>query len=851
MRNINLFDLWATLSLDTSRYEQGIANARGLATKFAGGLKSGLMTAANLSAKTLAIAGKEAFNFVKTSVSVGKAFDSSMSQVAATMGTTVDQIGELRDFAMEMGSKTAFSASQAADALNYMALAGYDSETSMSMLPNVLNLAAAGGMELARASDMITDTQSALGLTIDETSQLVDKMAKASSKTNTSVSQLGDAMLTVGGTAKNLAGGTTELAQVLGLLADNGTKGAEGGTALRNIILSLSAPTKTAKDTIEELGVEIFDDSGKMRDLQSIFSDFNSSLSEMSQGKQTQTLNKIFNKVDLKSVNALLATSTDRWNEVAAEIDAATGAAQDMADTQLDNLTGNITIFQSALEGAQIVMSDQLTPTLNKFVKFGSDGISKLTEGFKSGGLSGAMKEFKGVLSSGLTMVIDMLPDLITVRADIITALTEGLIDNIPTLVDAALTIIDERLVTELIRGIPDFIKSLAKGIDTVIKTLPDLMDTVVDVVDIIADVLIDSLPILVESVLTLTDKLIEFVLKPENLEKLVEMSAKLIISVAGALLAAAPKLLTGIGKIIKTVVDYVVNTDWAKLGRGLLDNINGALTKASSKLLKWWDGWSQEIGKYAVIAWNGVVETWSGVGQWFADRWHDIQNAYSTIGEWFSEAFTGAADNVRSAFADIGSFFTGIWEGIQGTFSNVSTWFRNTFQNAWDGIRNVFTPVGETFNGIGNSILNGLRSIVNNLISGINSVITIPFNGLNSALRGIRDIDIIGQKPFSWIGEIQVPQIPYLARGGVLKKGQMAFLEGQGDEAIIPLSQNTEWIDKVAERLSERSQNIQYSFNIHIDKMGSTSDDDIEQFAEKLMNIMTEKSVRGGYALS
>lgn len=842
--------MWATLSLDTSRYEQGIANARDLATKFAGGLKSGLMTAANLSVKTLAIAGKEAFNFAKTSVSVGEAFDSSMSQVAATMGTTVDQIGELRDFAMEMGSKTAFSASQAAGALNYMALAGYDSETSMSMLPNVLNLAAAGGMELARASDMITDTQSALGLTIDETSQLVDKMAKAYSKTNTSVSQLGDAMLTVGGTAKNLAGGTTELAQVLGLLADNGTKGAEGGTALRNIILSLSAPTKTAKDTIEELGVEIFDDSGKMRDLQSIFSDFNSSLSKMSQGEQTQTLSKIFNKVDLKSVNALLATSTDRWNEVAAEIDAATGAAQDMADTQLDNLTGNITIFQSALEGAQIVMSDQLTPTLNKFVKFGSDGISKLTEGFKSGGLSGAMKEFKGVLSSGLTMVIDMLPDLITVSADIITALAEGLIDNIPTLVDAALTII-ERLVPELIRGIPDFIKSLAKGIDTVIKTLPDLMDTVVDVVDIIADVLIDSLPILVESVLTLTDKLIEFVLKPENLEKLVEMSAKLIISVAGALLAAAPKLLTGIGKIIKTVVDYVVNTDWAKLGKGLLDNINGALTKASSKLSKWWDGWSQEIGKYAVIAWNGVVETWSGVGQWFADRWHDIQNAYSTIGEWFSEAFTGAADNVRSAFADIGSFFTGVWEGIQGTFSNVSTWFRNTFQNAWDGIRNVFTPVGETFNGIGDSILNGLRSIVNNLISGINSVITIPFNGLNSALRGIRDIDIIGQKPFSWIGEIQVPQIPYLARGGVLKKGQMAFLEGQGDEAIIPLSQNTEWIDKVAERLSERSQNIQYSFNIHIDKMGSTSDDDIEQFAEKLMNIMTEKSVRGGYALS
>ena len=146
------------------------------------------------------------------------------------MGVTVDEIGELRDFAQEMGSTTAFSATEAADALNYMALAGYDAETSMTMLPNVLNLAAAGGMELATASDMVTDSQTALGLSLEETSTLVDQMALASSKTNTSVSQLGEAILSIGGTAKNLSGGTTELNQVLGLLADNGIKGAEAGT---------------------------------------------------------------------------------------------------------------------------------------------------------------------------------------------------------------------------------------------------------------------------------------------------------------------------------------------------------------------------------------------------------------------------------------------------------------------------------------------------------------------------------------------------------------------------------------------------------------------------------------------
>ena len=181
--------------IDQSGFESGLSKIGSIAQK---GLK--IVGAAFTATETAVLA------FGKKYIEAGMQFDSSMSQVAATMGTTVDQIGELRDFAQEMGATTAFSATQAADALNYMALAGYDAGTSMSMLPNVLNLAAAGGMELASASDMITDSQSALGLTLSETSQLVDKMAKASSKSNTSVAQLGEAILTVGGTAKMMAG---------------------------------------------------------------------------------------------------------------------------------------------------------------------------------------------------------------------------------------------------------------------------------------------------------------------------------------------------------------------------------------------------------------------------------------------------------------------------------------------------------------------------------------------------------------------------------------------------------------------------------------------------------------------
>lgn len=305
------------------------------------------------------------------SVKVAATFESSMSQVAATMGLTADEaargergFNDLERAAIEMGSKTQFSASQAAEALNYLALAGYDSQKSIETLPIVLNLAAAGGMELASASDMVTDAMSALGLETDQAESFVDKMAVTAQKSNTSVSQLGEAVLTVGGTAKVLRGGVTELNAELGILADNGIKGAEGGTALRNIILSLTAPTDTAASTMKKLGLEVFDAEGNMRSLDDIFRDLNGTLSTMNDADRLEVLSTLFNKVDLKSANALLAGSGDRFAELAGYIDSSDGAAENMAKTMNSNLNGKLTQLSSAVEGAAIVIGNSLIPVI-------------------------------------------------------------------------------------------------------------------------------------------------------------------------------------------------------------------------------------------------------------------------------------------------------------------------------------------------------------------------------------------------------------------------------------------------------------------------------------------------------
>lgn len=816
---MNVFELFGKISLDSSGFIKGLNS-----------IKSVAGNAAKMATAAIGMATTAITAFGASAVRTGMNFDSAMSQVAATMGKSVDEIQDLRDFAKEMGAKTAFSASQAAEALNFMALAGYDAKKSMQMLPNVLNLAASGGMDLARASDMITDTQSALSLTMEQTTELVDQMAKTASKTNTSVSQLGDAMLTVGGTAKTMKGGTVELAAALGILADNGTKGAEGGTALRNVLMTMSS-AKFEK-TFGALGVSAYDSEGKMRELKDVLADMNAVMSNMTDKEKTQLISKTFNKFDLKNVNALLATSTERWDKLTTEISEASGASKAMAETQLDNLTGNVTKLKSAYEGVQIEISDKLTPTLNDFVKLGTEGLSDITSGLKSSGLQGATTAFGNFLSNGLQTITKKIPDLVKAGSNVLTAVIKGMSDNVSVVVDAAVEIIPIliegigqalpaltsgffELIVGIANGIVGLTPELLPQIISIVSNIANLIvnnaDTIANatiaIMEVVADALIDNLPILIEAALLIIDKLLNYIIDPKNLAKIVEMAAKVILSVSAALLAAAPKLLIGVGKIIGTVFDKIVNTDWTEVGQKLIENITTSLKMASNKLTVWWNGWSQEIGKYAVIGWNGVVETWSGVGRWFGDRWNDIKNV----------------------------------------FGNVADWFRNIFSTAWENIKNVFSPVGDMFNSIGNSILNGLKSIVNALIKGINDVISIPFSGLNDALDGIKKIDILGGRPFDWINLVPIPQIPYLAQGGVLKRGQMAFLEGQGDEAVIPLSQNTEWINKIADELNKKSGgNATYNFIFNVENVNGDKES-IEQNAELLMETFTDIMARKG----
>ncbi len=362
------------------------------------------------------------------SMEVGTEFEASMSQVAATMGMTAEQINagsgeyeKLAASAKQCGQTTKFSASESAEALNYMALAGYDVEKSVETLPKVLDLAAAGSLDLAYASDLVTDSMAAMNMGVDKLDGYIDQMTKTSQKSNTSIAQLGEATLVCAGTVTLTEQKLETMNAELGILANNGIKGAEGGTHLRNILLALSAPTDKAAGALQKLKVEVSDSEGNMRDLNDIMTDLNHALEGMSSTEKTQFINKIFNKTDIAAVNALLKGTGEEFDNLQKELLDCSGAAADMAETMNNNLKGKVTILKSALEGLGISAYEIFDDDMKKAVDGATDAVGRLQQSIEKGDLGVSLNKMSKALGEFLEGAIDVGEDALPVLIDGLT----------------------------------------------------------------------------------------------------------------------------------------------------------------------------------------------------------------------------------------------------------------------------------------------------------------------------------------------------------------------------------------------------------------------------------------------
>lgn len=550
-------------------------------------LVNGLKTAGEIAGKVL-VAGLKAAaaamaaigtgavasgKFIKDSLNVYGEYEDAMKQVQATMGLTGEEgeeaFNKLSQAAKDAGASTRFSASESAEALNYLALAGYDTEQAIGALPGVLTLAAAGDMDLARASDLVTDSMAALGLEIADMDMYMDKMAKTSQKSNTDVQQLGEGILVAGATMKNAGQDLDTLNVMLGVLANRGIKGAEGGTKLRNIIMSLTSPTSAAAKELEGLGISVTDSSGNIRDMNDIFTDLNKELDGLSEADKMNALSNIFNKQDLAGVNALLSGTGDEMNNLYKELENADGAAQQMSDTMESGLAGSVRSLKSAYEGLQIVIGEQFAEMAQGAVGDVTELVRDITEilndGFQEGDITAIGERISSFLIQGINRITEYIPGAIDMIATMLTELANVLVELLPTLLPpllegaiALLTGIIEAIVGNIEPLVEMVVYLVTTVAEFIIENLPILIEAAIQIVIALANGIAGALPQLIPAVIDAIILIVDTLIN--NLGQILNAALRIIMALAEGIVAALPRLIAALPQIINSIINFITS---------------------------------------------------------------------------------------------------------------------------------------------------------------------------------------------------------------------------------------------------------------------------------------------------
>ena len=385
--SVNMGQAVGYLDLDTSKFKTGFKSALADLKTFQSQTATSkdklaaFSSAATSAGKSLTkgltvpIAGIGA-----ASVAVTAKFDAGMSKVQAISGATGKEMEQLRAKAKEMGAQTKFSATESAEAFNYMAMAGWKTEDMLDGIEGIMNLAAASGEDLATTSDIVTDALTAFGLSAKDSTHFADVLAAASSNANTNVAMMGETFKYVAPVAGALGFSVEDVSTAIGLMANSGIKGSQAGTALRNLFTRLAKPTKESAEVMKQLGISVTDSSGKMKDFDTIMGDLRKGFAGLSEAQKTQAATALAGQYGMSGLLAIVNSSDKDFNKLKDSIYNADGASQKMAETMMDNLPGAITLAKSALEGLGIRIGEVITPAIIKVVRAFTSFISWLSQ---------------------------------------------------------------------------------------------------------------------------------------------------------------------------------------------------------------------------------------------------------------------------------------------------------------------------------------------------------------------------------------------------------------------------------------------------------------------------------------
>ena len=656
-------------------------------------------TLANLAADAIMRAVDGIKNLVGNVIELGQNFTSTMSEVSAISGATGEDFEKLEACAREYGATTVFSASNAAEALKYMSLAGWDADQSTSALGGVLNLAAASGMELGAASDMVTDYLSAFAMEAGDAAYFADLLSYAQSHSNTTAEALGEAYKNC---AANLNAAGQDVETVTSLLegmANQGYKGSEAGTAMAAIMRDITNGMKDGAIKIGETSVAVMDAQGNFRDLTDILTEVEAATNGMGEAERAVALSSTFTADSTKGLNLILNEGMDNIAGYEEELRGASGSAEEMANIMNDNLSGDVAAMNSAFEELGLKIYDALESKLRAGVQFITNGVIPAIEWLGGhipevtiavSGLGAVIAAMNwGTISSKIAMVKGALVKLAAALGGV--SLPAIAIIAVITAVALAFTNLwknNEEFrnkITAIWYGIKAKFDEFGQGIVDRLNALGFEFEDITEVMKAVWDGFCEVLAPIFEGVFQQISNI---------LNEALDILTGLFDIFAGIFTGDWDMVWQGVQEVFGAVWDFVVATfeNWISTFTSLADTVLG------------WFG----------TDWETV---WTNVKTFFSDTWNAI-----------SSFFSGILTGIKTFFTDtwnaIVSFFSGILSGIYSSVTGTMTEIHDTFTNIWDSITGFLSGAWET---IKNIVTVGIMA-VKEIISAAFQIITLPF---------------------------------------------------------------------------------------------------------------------------
>lgn len=649
---MNVMELFVTLAIKDTAYKQGLKDAESNASSSTSKIGGAFKTVGKVAKTAMAAGSAAAVAFTKTSIDAGMNFDTAMSQVAATMGTTVDKIGNVEAKAEEMGRTTKYTATEAAEGMNILAQAGLSADEQISGIGTVLNLASAGAMSLEESASYTAGAVKGFGDSMGNASYYADLMAKGATLANTNVRGLGEAFSGSAATAKNYGQSADSVTLSLLRLAEQNVTGSEASTALNRAMADLYTPTDNASKALDQLGLSAYKSNGEAKDFNDLVDELNGSLQGMTAEQKNNALATIFTTQGLQAFNKMTASSDATVQKFWKGIQDSSGSAAQQAATQLDNLKGDITLLSSATEGLELGFYNTFSGAIRGAIKGITSEVSGLAEAMESGGISGAFSKlaqdainFSGQLP-GLTKIggdlINGLISSVTQNSGSITTAVGQLLNNLASTISVGLNVFTSvgvslltTIASGMTQGIPTFLGQalpmLTQFTESLRSNAGKLINAGLALIQNIAQGLINSIPVLIAYVPTIITNLAGII--NDNAPKILATGVTIITNLAIGLVRAIPLLIANLPKIITAIVSIFTAFNWFSLGKNIVTGIIKGVKNLPSLL--------KTAAKNAV---NGFKGAFKGNGILSA-----VKGAFTKIPSAVKSIFTKAVSLVKS----------------------------------------------------------------------------------------------------------------------------------------------------------------------------------------------------------